>query len=140
MAQFNFKKYMSAPSKVGAEWDADKNGFTIVVGTTKTTFKHKMDKAGMTILQYAKFHIRNDQSSPMLTLVSFEGNENYKMEWLSDAQLLKLDLLTMQMDKFFSEYPFNGEGFTKFARTILRPMNDGLCKHNMSWAKKNRCI
>lgn len=140
MAQFNYKEYLDAPSKEEAQWDADKKGFTIIVGTTKTTFQNKMDKGGMSLLRYAKFHIRNDLSSPMLTLVSYGGDENYKKEWLSDAQLLKLDLLTMQMDKFINEFPFTGEGFTKFARITLRPMNDGKCKQNRSWAKENRGI
>lgn len=137
MAQFDFKKYMSAPSKKEAVWDADKKGFTIIVGTTKTTFPNKMDKAGMAILQYAKFHIRKDSTSPMLEVVSFDGDENYKMDWYSNAQLMKLEMLKMQMEEFFNEYPFSGDGFTKFARTILRPINNGKCEYNMSWVKKN---
>lgn len=137
MAQFDFKKYMSAPSKMETEWDADKKGFTIVVGTTKTTFQDKMDKAGMAILQYTKFHIRRDNISPMLEVVSFKGDDNYKEDWYSNAQLIKLEMLKMQMGEFFKEYPFTGEGFTKFARTLLRPINNGKCEHNMSWVKKN---
>lgn len=140
MAQFNYKDYLDAPSKMEAEWDADKKGFTIVVGTTKTTFPNKMDKAGMAILQYTKFHIRKDNASPMLEVVSFKGDENYKEEWYSDAQLMKLDILKMQMAEFFGKYPFTGEGFTKFARKVLRPINDGGCKYNKSWLKENGAL
>lgn len=140
MAQFNYNEYMNAPSMEEAQWDADKKGFTILVGTTKTSFQNLMDKAGMTLLRYARFHIRKDGVSPMLEVVSYDGDENYKREWYSSAQLMKLDILKLQMVEFIKEYPFNGEGFTKFARTILRPMNDARCKYNRCWVKKNGAL
>ena len=140
MAHFKYKEYLNAPSTEEAQWDADKKGFTIVVGTTKTSFQNIMDKAGMALLRYAKFHIRNDGTSPMLEVVSYDGNENYKREWYSSAQLMKLDILKLQMVEFIKEYPFNGESFTKFARKLLRPMNDGKCKYNISWVKKNGAL
>lgn len=142
MAQkrFSYKEYMNAPAKEVAQWDSDNNGFTIIVGTSKTTLPNKMDKAGMTILQYTKFHIRKDGSSPMLEVVSYNGDENYKEDWYSNAQLMKLEILKLQMEEFFNEYPFTGEGFTKFARKVLRPINDGGCKYNMSWIKENGAL
>lgn len=136
MAKFEFKEYMDAPSKEEAQWDADNNGFSIIVGTTSTTsFGNSMDKAGMKILQFAKLHIRKD--FPTLEMVSYDGDENYKKEWLTDAQLMKLEMLTLQIEEFINEYPFTGEAFTKWARTLMRPMNSGKCQHNMSWVKKN---
>ena len=66
MAHFNYKEYLNAPSTEEAQWDADKKGFTIVVGTTKTSFQNIMDKAGMALLRYAKFHIRNDGTFEVL--------------------------------------------------------------------------
>lgn len=137
MARFCYKNYMNAPTKEAAQWDSDNNGFTIIVGTNKTTFPNKYDKAGMSLLQYAKFHISKDTDRPMLEVVSYDGDENYKEDWYSDAQLMKLDILKMQMEEFINEYPFTGEGFTKFARKVLRPINDGGCKFNKSWIKKH---
>lgn len=138
--KFNYKEYMDAPTREAAQWDSDQMGFTIIVGTSKTTLPNKMDKAGMTVLRYAKFHIRKDGSSPMLEVVSFGGYENYKEDWYSNAQLMKLEVLKMQMEEFINEYPFTGEGFTKFARKVLRPINNAGCKYNKSWIKANGAL
>ena len=135
MRKFEYREYLNAPMEE-VLWDDDKKGFTITVGTTNTVcFQNQMDKAGMLVLKYCKFHVRKEGNTPVLEVVSYNGKD-FKPILLSDAQKVKLAILQMQMGEFISNYPFTGEGFSSFARNLLRPMRSGCCKHNKSWVEK----
>ena len=135
---FSYEKYIAEEPSMVKPYE-DGRGYNIMVGFIKADLSDPFDKAGRSVLKNVEFHINPKSKKDKWEIV---GYGKYKvLSNLNEYERTKLEILKRQIPHFFNKYKdATPKQFTIFARNLLRPMRNCLCRYKLNQVKKDLFI